>query len=289
MIYVVAPYGVAGGIEALYQLAAKLGEHARMLLVGQEADCSRYDHYNVQKIVSYQLNDTENDTAVIPEIYAGSIGFKKARTLVWWFSDEYMPARYIFSHQPEALHLSHSMTSTMYLYERGARNVYQLGDYINTEVFRRNGGERKDAILYNALKRPDINNTLKGLTPDYEWIPAVAKNETEMAELMNKCKVYLEVCHAGMGRMAREAVNCGCCVVAWNRGAGKYYHDTPFHGDYCADLTRPDRTIPVIKEIITNYDTHVKNFDRYRNLIAIQEQEMELRIRALFNAEDLCR
>ena len=283
MIYVLAPYGVAGGIEGLYQLADKLGEQAFLVRIGIEQDSYRYDHYKVQHCNPKEIIDAPENIIVIPEVFDGMIQAKHAKVVIWWFSSHWGGNNHDFSLDNGDRRLAHSEHVIGLIKKRGAEKIHKLTDYVNVDVFNDRGYKRQNIVLHNIWKEAVHVNKLKEVAPDIAWIPVFGRTDDDIAGLMNHAKVYLEVCTHGRGRMTREAAACGCNIVMWNKGSAEVYNDTPFNEIYKVDITKPDKAIKKINDAMLNYDDHKPRFDYYRTGIAAEERIMEKQIEEFFN------
>jgi glycosyltransferase involved in cell wall biosynthesis len=143
---------------------------------------------------------------------------------------------------------------------------YAIHPPLNGKIFYNIGRERPIDVLYlsrnelikcDALGR-EIMQRVMNLGYSTQIIKHGTKNESEMAELFNKSKVYLNVSSIeGYGRTPMEAIACGCIPVCrYNKGIGEYYKG------YIIDNDNPSFFVELIIKAISERDNF--DFSKYK-------------------------
>jgi len=191
------------------------------------------------------------------------------------------------------LHLAPCAYPIDYLQKEGLYNIYPVADYAYTlqnlrtnPLFERKSGKyRENNILYNPKKNGRFLKKIINKSPQFNWIKIEKLTPDGVLELMTKSKVYIDFgYHPGKERMPREAIVCGCCVIVGKKGTAKYFQDVPILNKYKFDFERKEikKIIATIQDCLDNYDERIKEFETYRRITEMQEENMEFNIRQLF-------
>lgn len=323
-IYIFCPGGFAtGGPEALHQLGAQLislGFDAYMYYYSPAPDLGDLVHNNYKKYNVPVAGEPENEPQhiiILPETYLIPIfeyNYHRIRKIIWWLSvnNYYITQQYIvdgikhkkffklrtyfgnfriasFSklRRRQIQHISHSYYSLVHLLENGIKPAGRISDYMNNEFF--DGVDesiaKENIIIYNPVKNDEFLDQIISLTPALNWIPIKGMIPTQVAELMNKAKLYVDFgYHPGKERMPREACIMRCCMIIGKSGSAAYTEDMPIPERY-----RFDKSEALIPEIITrineclgSYETLVTDFEPYRKVLYREEQKFKNDVQKVF-------
>ena len=288
-IFILSPLVVAGGVEALFQLCDMLRDMGYLAYIvpqeGHEDVPERYKKYNAP-IMQRVPQLLEEDVIIVPEIYTDKLAsFSRGQKVIWWLGTFY-GQDYKFE-DPEVTHLTQSLNATVKVYERGGRQVYNLSTFIDP-VFSDMKSERKDIILYNDKKFPEISSALINFDSNLKWAPVQGETVQDMKDLFNSAKVYVEMCISGRSRILREAIACGCCAFIRDQGSGYYFEDSLFPLKYKLDYTSVENTVERIKNILSNYDTCKRDFDLTRRYIALDKETMRNKLSVFLELGEKC-
>lgn len=263
---------------------------------------SGYKHFN-NPYTFDNPEDSENVIIVAIESRTHILReYKKAKRIIWWMSvDNYflnmgnifeVIKRRFFKFQPtleyskrfkdkpkyqvfkelDVLHFVQSEYARLFLLGEGisSNRIFDLGDYIEEEVIKAHQlvdkNNKEDIILYNPKKGFEFTKKIIELKPQYEWIPLIGMNKSEIIEYCLKAKLYIDFGnHPGKDRFPREAVLCGCCVITGLRGAANNDIDIPISNEYkFADQDENLLAISQkIEEVVQNYEMHWGCYDEY--------------------------
>ena len=325
IIYIFSPinYGT-GGPEALHQLGNvlhKLHRNVFMYYYYNDTNNSNqnviYSEYNVP-FTKNIIND-ENNILIVPETFLSPIfnqNFNRTQKLIWWLSvtnykltlEEIKKDSKSFLYKikqilkPEkhpspptikklieskANNLAHSYFSKVFLEQNHLQVIGKLTDYMNN-VFKKTYQvdiKRENQIIYNPKKNGKFLNKIIALLPDIKWTPIANISPIEVAELMNRSKLYIDFgYHPGQERMPREAILMGCCIITGKKGSAKFYEDVPLENKFKyedIDSNIPE-IISTILECLNDFDNQIKFFESYRKLIIDEEQTFENNVSELF-------
>ena len=262
-VYVLCPGNVVtGGPELLHQLVDSLnkkGDVASIVYYPFESNFdvpNAYKHYNVDH-KSFSDVNFEGHAVVLPEILTGyKRFFPKSKVYIWWMSvDNY------FKHFPTGLrrlknkllnykkspirvhkltdcsHLAQSEYAREFLANYGL-TTYMLSDYLNQEHLDRNVdlSKKQNIISYNPLKGIEVTQKIRDFYKDYQFVPIQNMTAKEVAELLEKSKVYIDFGdHPGKDRIPREAAMAKCIVITGRKGSANNIIDIAVPDKYKID------------------------------------------------------
>ena len=322
-IYICCPAGNAtGGPEALHQLAyhlINLGFNAFMYYY-QTPDSDGIVHENYKKYQIPYVDKLENKSEhvmIMPETYLFPIfkrKFNLIRKVIWWLS----VVNYYKTQKPDinsaksksffdrlkgkkrasflrlkeigVLSIAHSYYSLVHLKENGIMPIGQISDYMNDAFFELAGSEsgKEDIVLYNPKKNDDFLREIIGLTPDLNWTPLANMTPSEVAEWMNRAKLYVDFgYHPGKERMPREACIMRCCLIVGKTGSAAYQQDMPIPEKYRFEKSKPQipDIIKQIRECLKNYDEIINDFAPYRAALYQEKEKFVKDIKKVFIKE----
>jgi len=322
-IYVACPANFAtGGPELLHQLVYhlnKLGLNAYMFyynITKEDPVHPAYKEYNnpwVEKV-----EDNSNNVLIVPEIKTELIyNYKNIQKVIWWLSVDNFYKKfksrnkikniikkllynlrfykvYQFDSKENIIHLVQSEYARRHLQQKGIKDVYFLGDYLNRYFIIQQTNnidkEKKDIVVYNPKKGFEFTQKIIKFARDIEFVPIQNMTREEVADLLSTAKVYIDFGnHPGKDRIPREAAISGCCVITGKKGSAKYYEDVPISEKY--KFEDKEENIPQIVEkiryCIDNYDEVKKDFNNYRNLIKNEEKKFIEDIKQNFNIKKI--
>lgn len=184
----------------------------------------------------------------------------------------------LLAEKKRIFHFYQSRYAQYYLYSKGYSNIMPLSDYINTELSipkNMSQFERENIVLYNPKKGLKFTKQLISQMPNIRFVALEKLSREELKTLMCSSKIYIDFGHfPGKDRLPREAVMNGCCVITGRNGASFFYEDVPILDEYKFSTERTE--IPKIKreieDIFCNFEMHCKDFNRYRRIVAEEQQ-----------------
>jgi len=322
-IYIYCPAGYAtGGPEALHQLAYhlnNLGFNAYMYyyLIPESIGVvhESYEMFHVPYV--NEIENKHEHIIIVPETYLLPI-FKKefslVRKVIWWLSigfyyktqktdiNAVKPRRFLdlrdflrgkkktsFNRLKKisVLHIAHSHYSWVHLKENGLEPIGQISDYMNDAFFEsaKAEGEKEDIIIYNPRKNDDFLQELISLTPDLNWIALTGMTQQQVADWMNRAKLYVDFgYHPGKERMPREACIMRCCMIIGKTGSAAYQQDMPIAEKYRFDKNQNEIPLIIerINDCLTNYDEVIDDFKPYRQIIFREREKFIEDIQKVF-------
>jgi len=171
-------------------------------------------------------------------------------------------------------HFCQSVYSEKFLYKEGFNNLYQLNDYINSEFKLEASLIRDNIILYNPKKGLKFQKFLINKFPEFKWVPIINMNYSQIANLMNRSKVYVDFGnHPGRDKIPREAVAAGLCIITGMRGSALYHGDIPIPENFKFNQFDFDinKFRNIINEIFLNYENEYSKFNEYREFVLQSE------------------
>ncbi|MBD7910323.1 MULTISPECIES: hypothetical protein [Clostridium] len=311
-IYILCPAKVAtGGPELLHQLCYKLnkiGINAKMFYVGDIESNPIHPNYEIynNKYIT-KIKDTENNILILPEIHFPYMDiFPLSQKIIWWLSVDNFLSRLTWEDTPsgsyskeitylyrntELIHFVQSEYANSFLSELeiDKNKIYYLSDYLNKTFIdecKNSNYIRENNVLYNPNKGLEFTKKLIKKVPDLNWIPLINYTPAEMAELMQKSKVYIDFGnHPGKDRIPREAAISGCCILTNLKGSAQFYEDIPISEEY--KFQDKDENIDLIIEkihfLLNNFDTETNKFNYYRETISNEEMKFEKAVENVFS------
>ena len=254
----------------------------------------------------YMIDDEKDNVVIAPETNVEILRhLKYAQKVIWWMSvDNYFLTQHTLKgkiinvfglrryriNQPGIYHLAQSYYAMDFLRGKVAdSHLMYLSDYLDDEfmasVHDRPILQKTDKVLYNPSKGYEFTKKIMDSSPDLEWFPLKSLSPTQMREVMETSKVYIDFGnHPGKDRIPREAAISGCCVITGKRGAARFYQDVPIPEEYKFDDNT--ESIPAIvrqiKSCITDYGNHFHDFDLYRTMIREEHHAFLVNVKEIF-------
>ncbi|RZL61615.1 MAG: hypothetical protein EOO93_12935 [Pedobacter sp.] len=311
--FLCAPNFATGGPEALHQMAYhlnKLGFKAVMYYEPQDHSDNPVHPFYVKYNIPY-VREVENNTShilILPETSLDPLfedKFSEIRLAIWWLSVTnyylrinpkirrtkrklsywlrklYKPVQFATFENIKALNIAniaHSYFSKVHLQEQGITPMGQISDYMNHAFFDLFNPDikKEDIIIYNPKKNNQFLDSIMKLCPALNWVPLIDLTPTEVAEWMNKAKLYIDFgYHPGKERMPRESCIMNCCMIIGKDGSAKYAEDMPILEKYRFEKKEEniDQIIETIHSCLNNYDEEIKNFANYRAVLFNEENK----------------
>ena len=304
-----------GGLTLAHQLCyelVKLGYNAMMYYYygyGQEKSDpvnENYKKYNLNYVTKFK--DSENLIVVAPETNVNILKkVKKGKKIIWWMSvDNYFKSlssrRYklqdLFGlcrfdiRSKNVLHLAQSYYAINFLKEKGVldSNINYLSDYLDEEFLNESKDslmvQKEKVVLYNPKKGWEFTQELIKQSKDIKWFPLENLSPSGMKEKLKSSKVYIDFGnHPGKDRIPREAAIMGCCVITGKRGSANYYEDVRIPNGYKFDDKSENipSIINLIKECFRNYETCIKDFNEYRQMILEEQSVFQTNVSEIFS------
>lgn len=276
-IFILSSYYKTGGPENLHQVCSCLnskGVESYIYYTDQkELKEPLYDFPNVK--ITTHLEDKEENLLIIPEIYSLKeirILVKHMKIAIYWLSFTNACLFHSFTDNLDSsiIHLFQSYYA--YAMVKPFLNIHTkwffMTDYIDPAFQRNPFIKKQNIIAYNHTKdkiTPTICQQLK-----IPCVPLMNMTREETIEVLNKCKVYVDMgYHPGKDRLPREAAMCGCVVVTNRSGAAAYSHDIPID-----EKVSYDKELLLLLPVLhSQYEMYHKAQEPYR--IAIQEEKIK--------------
>ncbi len=327
IIYIFCPANFAtGGPEALHQLAHhlnKLGFNAFMYYENAHHIIDPVHPFYKKYTVPYvkEVENDKNHLLILPEAALDPLfkkEFSEIRKVIWWLSVTYYylklhskirRSRRKLSYWIRKLYnpiqfatldkiremgvpcIAHSHYSLIHLKENNIQPIGQISDYMSKSFFELVDENlvKEDIIIYNPKKNGEFLDKIIKLTPKLRWMPLIDLSPEEVAQWMNKAKLYVDFgFHPGKERMPRESCIMNCCMIIGRDGSAMYDEDMPILDKY--RFEKEDQNIPKIVEIInqclTNYNEEIKNFIPYKKILYKEEEKFILDIKSVFVQEN---
>jgi len=285
-----------GGVETLHQLGHHLKKNNFKVFI------SFFPNIDIElipeKLINYNLNykkfeDEKNFIHVIPEVETIRTKLiKKGKCVIYWLSvDSYyrrnldksfwknwnyyrktINKRIFFFNLKKHYHLENNHYKNKFL-EKKKINSEILKGYISKYF----DGEfdilkKKNIILYNPVKDQNHYKKIMQLLPHYEFKALSQMTDLEIKDNYNCSKIFMDLgTHPGRERMPREASMMGCILIVANRGSASNNYDVPIDKLYKMNLNEKniyDKISDLIENIFTNYESHLRNFETYKDKIS---------------------
>lgn len=324
-IYIFCPNNaVTGGPEALHQLQYYMRDCGLdsylVYYFSKSTECTpRYKIYN-PRIISYEdIEDSEKNIIIVPEVATTYLKYyKRARKLIWWLSvNNYLQWKKNGSAIKDCIkHILNRFikTGTPYMYSCQMRitdSVYhacgsqyafdflisskqnikpsmlvepiskQFYDAGPETIFQSTA--RDDVILYNPSKPSQIMEKLL-MRSDLKFKPLKGFTPEELVSVYRRAKLYIDFGEfPGPERIPKESVYNGTCLLVGKRNASKNDFDIPIPDFYkIDDYNNEELVVEKIKYILSHYDDSILDFDSFRKKIASLETTFENDIKSIF-------
>lgn len=169
------------------------------------------------------------------------------------------------------VHFYQSHYAQYHLYSLGMSKVLPLSDYINSEfINEKNNIKKENIILYNPKKGLKFTQKIISNMSEFNFIPLQGFNRNDLNNIFDRAKLYIDFGEfPGKDRLPREAAIHRCCIISGKNGASFFYEDLPIKEIYKFDTTSRNinRISQRIKEVLSNYDDCVDDFEDYRRII----------------------
>ena len=224
---------------------------------------------------------------------------------VWYLLanvDNYKKGSFQEWHRHDIIHLVQSEYARQFVLDLGATGVFPLKEHIPRipkKIITNNN--RTIDVIYNPKKGLKYTNAIRERSGSEINFQAIApprrkvarKRRTKARKITDKLspkqvqrmlessKVYIDFGgHPGMDRIPREAALAGCIVVTNREGSAQFHEDVPIPAIYKVK----DFDVDVIHKLLVNltkdYETHTKQFRRYRVWIRGQRKRMKQQVAA---------
>ena len=180
-------------------------------------------------------------------------------------------------------HLVQSEYARLFLKGKGVleNNIFPLSDYIEDELLEAANAlplssERSSKrVLYNPKKGFEFTKRIIEMMPNCDWVPLINMDKKSVANYLKTSKLYIDFGeHPGKDRFPREAVLLGDCIITGKKGAANNDLDIPIPHEYkFDDIDESLNSIALkINQILNNYESEFKNFEKYREIIKSQKR-----------------
>lgn len=312
-IYVVAPDGRTGGVEALFQLSHELrlqGHEAYLVPTQARFDLSEklltsncdwnyanlYTDYDVACTTRATINP--EDAIIFPEIFMDhveNISKIPCRKYIWWLSAtngfknytkpiETHPA-FSFSIKRNFIHLFQSFHAAQMLQKYDIAPCHELKCYIGKNTAGALTQPRQPIVLCNPSKDQVFWRMLARQCPEVTFLPLIGLDDQGMRRAFSTASIYIDFgSHPGMDRIPREAALNKVIVVTGKNGAAGNPVDIPIHRSFKFD--DEDITSGVcaqrLREMIARYPEFVKLQNPYRGFISGQRKQFSMAVECLW-------
>lgn len=146
--------------------------------------------------------------------------------------------------------------------------------------------KKEDIVAFNPKKGKEFSDRIiAAANGKVKFVPIQDMTPAQVSDLLERSKVYIDFGeHPGKDRIPRESAMKGCCVIVGRRGSAEFFQDVPLEPRYKFDLNEfsPNAVVEVLKEIMNSFQECSKDFDRYRNIIRLNEKQFELEVEGIF-------
>ena len=248
-----------------------------------------YDIYDTISITD--IEDNIDNVLIVPEIYLNALEkFNNIQKVVWWLASRILPDGsyrqnewFDFSKDRNINHLYNSKFAEYMLSSLNAAKYFQLKTFVNENIKSTNK-TKENIICYNPKKGLDFTKKILKLLPDYEHVPIENMLPEEVRDNLSRAKLYIDFGHhPGRERLPREAALCDCCVISSFTGSAMFFEDMPIFEMY--KFNKNDESIERIcslaKDIMKDYDTHIKNFGHYKKVLQNNKDQFNIDVENL--------
>lgn len=315
-IWSAPPENLRGGPEVLYLLCDRLRKN------GRNAKMFGFSDYSINPVFSKiydsemcsfkEVNNATNCVIIVPEILIQDDTFndkifdfaKKNTLVIWYLSSEFtgvlnttwgqiIEKIRLDNYQNNIYHCCESRFIFNLLGTYGInKNKFMLQHGTNDDIIKTPKTQKKeDLVFYNGYKtetREFVENIIMPKLPNVGFLGLLPENgyktKTEICEMLDKCKVYIDVCGFG-GRelMPREAALRDCILLLEDYRCASVYEDYPISNSY--KLSLPLDSDEIAKKIIHNisyYEENIKDMAIMKNKCLMENNNFENQLRILF-------
>ena len=332
VVYVLSPcYFKTGGTELLHQFvftAKNAGINCKIVYPSATATKNinpAFKCYVDSYLTIEELDDSQNNVIIIPEVFTGyADSFKNIQKVVWWESvDNYLKtaslayhfrhffddpkrsiiciARILFGKRKSLsyrrlkknidFHFVQSNYAKLFLEKIGiADNVSYLSDYIN-EIYLSssiNRQQKEDVVCYNPAKGKLFTERIIKHSSGLKFLPLVNMTNGQVFDALSKAKVYIDFGdHPGKDRFPREAAMMGCCIITGKKGSAGNHEDIFIDERFKFDQRSASikHITKTIQECLDNYNEMTHCFDDYRERIKKEKKAFEKNLVDCFEIE----
>lgn len=306
------PNYASGGPELMHQLANKLemiGFQSFMFYVPISTNPIHLNYTLYSTKYTTSIDDHQDNVIIIPEVMVPIANAMKElvyiRKCIWWLSIDnfFKPLHnmlgamrlprifnffehfYFFlkvTNKSYDYHLVQSNYAADFLTRRKIQAQY-LSDYLNQSFIQKSNSFnieiKENIVLYNPKKGLEFTKKIIKASKGFNWIPIEGLTPKEVVDLLAKSKVYIDFgTHPGKDRFPREAAILNCCVITGRRGSAKFKEDVSLPDLYKIEDSEKniEFIVSLIESCFSNYQEHLKDFEKYRQKIANEEKDFVL-------------
>lgn len=286
--YILSPWWVSGGPEALHQLCSGLNELKKDGYIlyenGSPTVIPEYSDYNI-KVASISNVYPFSSCVIIPEHYNPSVFsyFKNSKIVYWWLAKS-VQWNLNEAWTKTSLMACQSNHAKLHLKENNINSI-MLTDYIK-ELYHQDEkyleslfDKKENIVLYNPKKGKDITDEISKACENFDikFIPLENMTRNELKSLGLKSKIYIDFGgHPGKDRLPREMASLGCCIVTGNDGSAENELDVPLKETKFNKNTNYNyqEIGNKIQDIVLNYEKYFnsKEMKNYRMSIKNEKQ-----------------
>ena len=295
-IYILSPYLGSGGPRALHNLCdtcIQLGLDAYICYFYENPKnittiYPEFSNYNINVVKKEDIEQNSRNWIIIPEYgpWVSTLDlFKNMKRAYWWLSVDNNQNMFKEWDNNNILHLYQTTYSLMHIIKNNGKIYLPLMDPIHDDYFRIANLNKENIICYNPLK-DKLTPTIKHLF-NYESIPLIKLSRRDVFNTLQKSKIYIDFGHhPGRENIPREAcILRNIIITTSQRGSAQYFDDMPISPDYKFKDDEIEKIVNTVNNCIINYDTKIKEFRIYRNLIRGQKNIFHEHIKQIFKNE----
>ena len=249
-----------------------------------------YQQYNT--ISTIEIEDSPNNTIIIPEIYLNAANkFNHITKFIWWLASRILPDGsykqnewFDFSKNREIKHLYNSKFAEHMLLQLNASQYFELKTFVNENIQSTNI-EKENIICFNPKKGYEYTSKIiQQLNSKFQFVPIQNMTANQIQNILSRSKLYIDFGHhPGRERLPREAALCNCCVISSFVGSAMFFEDMPIPESYKFEKTLDNiNTIcNLIESIMSDYLGHMKNFYYYKNILNNNKKQFDLNVENL--------
>lgn len=315
-VYVLCPAQFkTGGTELLHQIVFQLNNRKIESYIvycnpdkKKSIEIPEFKKYINTYLLESEIIDSCENIILVPETLTNKIRcFNNARKIIWWLSVDSFIRTNGFKENIKAdgilkaihhllkgsvnknvkissfnslvdLNMCQSYYALDFLNSNEVNNIAFLSDYLNDIYLSSefNTKIKENIVLYNPRKGYEYTKKIIDASPNFKWVPIENMTTSEVHELLEKSKVYVDFGHhPGKDRFPREAAITGNCIITGKLGSAKYHKDVMIDDEF--KFEDEEKSIPmIIKKInqcLDNYEIEIMKFHNYRNMILGEKEE----------------
>jgi hypothetical protein len=279
IIVICEPQHQAGGLESIYQLVDAINTVSDNGYLYFRSNCNgdpvpgAYKKYKV-KIVDALPSNT-NDVIIVPEVWTDyTKQLAGVHKFVWWLSVDNNRGSYKEFSDSTVNHLYQSEYAKQFLLKSGCSHPIAMHDYIHHDGFDVVTSNKQDIICYNPVKGKEVTDAIIKWCDGIKFVPLQNMTREKIIETLCSAKIYIDFGHhPGRDRIPREAALCDNIVVTSLKGSAKYAEDVSIL-DFFKLKTATVDIKNYFNDLLSNYNTYIKQFADYKKIILNQKNEM---------------